>query len=190
METENRYQKRILTVPNLLSFFRLGLVPVIFWLYRIREDYLMTLWVVILSGVTDLVDGFIARRFHMTSDLGKALDPVADKLTQTVTLYCLTARFPHMLYALVLLVVKEFFSALAALYTIKKTKEVKGAVWHGKLSTAALYLTLGLHLLWYDIPHALSLITTVGCIGMMLLSFVLYGKIYLRDIRSVKGGKK
>ncbi len=48
----------------------------------------------LLSGVTDLADGFIARHFHMISDLGKVLDPVADKLTQAAVLFCLITRFP------------------------------------------------------------------------------------------------
>ena len=55
--------KRVFTLPNLLSFFRLCLIPVIVWLYCIRKNYLMTTLVLLLSGITDVVDGIIARRF-------------------------------------------------------------------------------------------------------------------------------
>ena len=78
------YKNKILTVPNVLSAFRLLLVPALAWLYLVRKDYSATAWVLLLSGATDIADGFIARRFGMVSDLGKALDPIADKLTQIV----------------------------------------------------------------------------------------------------------
>ena len=82
-------QNNIFTIPNLLSAFRLLLVPVIAWLYCGQGDYPLTAGVLLLSGATDIADGFIARRFRMVSDLGKVLDRVADKLTQAVALGCL-----------------------------------------------------------------------------------------------------
>lgn len=100
---------RILTIPNLLSFFRLCLILLIIWLYCVEENYSWAGYTLILSGITDIVDGFIARRFHMTSDLGKVLDPVADKLTQAAMLVCLLVRFPFMIVPLVLLLIKETF---------------------------------------------------------------------------------
>lgn len=56
-----------------------------------------------LSGLTDLADGYIARRFHRISNLGKILDPVADKLTQAAMLICLFTRFPHVLLLIVII---------------------------------------------------------------------------------------
>ena len=66
-----------------------------------------------LSGLTDLADGYIARRFHMISNLGKILDPVADKLTQAAMLICLFTRFPHMLQLIVIMAVKELYMAVS-----------------------------------------------------------------------------
>ena len=85
-------QSRILTIPNLLSFFRLCLIPVFMWLYCVEKNYLWTGIILILSGLTDTVDGIIARKFNMISDLGKVLDPIADKLTQAAMLFCLLTR--------------------------------------------------------------------------------------------------
>ena len=64
METNEtgKYQKKIITIPNILSFFRLCLIPVIMWLYIGEKNYAMTLAILILSGVTDVVDGIIARK--------------------------------------------------------------------------------------------------------------------------------
>lgn len=81
MCSENQFEKKIFTIPNLLSAFRLLLIPVFVWAYCIKKAYLLTAGVLLLSGLTDMADGFIARRFHMISDLGKMLDPIADKLS-------------------------------------------------------------------------------------------------------------
>ena len=143
---ENKYQKKILTIPNVLSFFRICLIPVIVWLYCVKEDYLWTTIVLMISGITDIVDGFIARHFGMISDFEKAFDPIADKLTQAVTLYCLVTRFPLMMLPLVVLVVKEVFAGITALLRIKKTNKVPMAVWHGKVTTLSLYGMMLIHL--------------------------------------------
>ena len=173
-DSAGRYQNKILTIPNILSFFRLCLIPVIVWLYVGKKDYLWTLLILILSGVTDVVDGIIARRFNMVSNFGKAFDPVADKLTQMAMLFCLISRFPYMMAPFVLLVVKEVFTGITALVSIKKTNTVKGAVWHGKLTTVSLYAMMAIHVVWFNIPRTLSLILVGICIGIMLMSFIMY----------------
>ena len=104
---------RIITVPNLLSFFRFCLIPVIIWSYCVKENPLLAGEILLLSGLTDLADGYIARRFHMISTLGKILDPVADKLTQAAMLICLFTRFPHMLPLIVIMAVKELYMAVS-----------------------------------------------------------------------------
>ena len=167
-------QKKIFTIPNLLSFFRLMLIPLFIWLYCVKKNYLMTALVLILSGLTDLVDGFVARRFNMVSDLGKMLDPVADKLTQIAMLFCLVTAFPFMLVPLILLIVKEIAAAITGILVIRKTKTVYGAVWHGKVNTALLYAVMIIHVFWFDIPFVLSNILIALCVAMMALSFVLY----------------
>ena len=178
------YQHRILTIPNLLSFLRLCLIPIIVWLYIGKENYSLTLMVLILSGVTDIVDGIIARKCNMISNFGKAFDPIADKLTQMAMLFCLISRFPYMVAPFVLLVVKEVLTGITALVSIKRTNTVKGAVWHGKLTTVALYTMMAIHLLWYNIPHTISLIMVGVCIGIMLMSFIMYGIPNIKAIRT------
>lgn len=182
-DSTNTYQKKIITIPNILSFFRLCLIPVIVWLYTVKQDHFLTLIILVLSGVTDIVDGIIARKCNMISDFGKAFDPVADKLTQMAMLFCLVSRFPYMMIPFVLLVVKEVFTGITALITIKRTNTVKGAVWHGKLTTIVLYSMMAIHLLWYNIPRAVSLILVGICIGIMLMSFILYT---IQNIKAIK----
>ena len=107
MHSDKEAENRIITIPNLLSAFRLVLIPVFIWTYCVRKEYLTTAGLLFLSGLTDLADGYIARRFHMVSNLGKMLDPVADKLTQAAMLVCLVTRFPMIVFPLALLSVKE-----------------------------------------------------------------------------------
>ena len=168
-------EKKIFTIPNILSMFRLCLIPVFVWLYCAKEEYSLTAGVLSLSGLTDLADGFIARRFHMVSDLGKILDPVADKLTQAAMLFCLVMRFPMMWSILLLLFVKEISTGVTALLVVRKSGVVTGAVWHGKATTALLYAVMLLHLVWFHIPPAVSNLLIGLCIAMMLYSWARYG---------------
>ena len=181
---KNRYKDKVFTLPNMLSVLRLLMIPVIVWLYLGKKNYPATLAVLVLSGITDVVDGMIARKFGMISDLGKALDPIADKLTQIAALFCLVSRFRHMLVPLGILIIKEFFTGIVNLISIKRTKAVKSAVWHGKLTTVSLYVMLGLHLIWYSIPDSVSLVTAGVCVGIMLMSFIMYSVMYIRAIRN------
>jgi len=175
-EKENKNPKsKILTVPNILSFIRLGMIPFIIWLYCFEKNYTMTTLVLVLSGATDIVDGFIARHFNLVSDFGKAIDPIADKLTQLSVLFCLVTRFIYMVFPLSLLIVKELFAGIVALIQINKTKEVHGAVWHGKLNTVLLYAMMILHIIWYNIPPVVSNLFILACTGVMVMSAILYG---------------
>ena len=125
---EEKYKHKMITIPNLLSLFRLLLIPVVVWLYTVKHDPLWTCVILVLSGITDVVDGIIARKCHMVSDLGKALDPVADKLTQIAMLFCLVTRFVWMLLPLCVMIVKELAAGILGLVVIRKTGKVDGAV--------------------------------------------------------------
>jgi len=172
---QGKYYNRIITIPNVLSFLRLAMIPLIIWLYIAKEEYVLTAAVILLSGATDVTDGFIARHFNMVSALGKALDPVADKLTQFAVMICLVSRFPLMILPLGLLVVKELFNGITGLMIIHQSGKVYSALWHGKATTVLLYIMLLTHVLWINIPQALSEILILGTIAMMIVSFILYG---------------
>lgn len=182
-----KYHNKIITIPNILSFFRLSLIPVIVWLYCFKKDYFLTTFILVISGITDIADGIIARRFGMVSDFGKAFDPIADKLTQIVTLLCLVTRYHHMIIPLVILTVKEILAAVLNMITIKRTGEVMGSVWHGKLNTVLLYSMILIHLIWFTIPRLVSDILIGICTAVMLFSAVLYN---LRSIRVLKKHKE
>lgn len=180
------YQKKIITVPNVLSFTRILMIPVIIWLYWVKESAFGTAAMLTVSGLTDVVDGYIARTYNMVSDFGKAFDPVADKLTQFSMLVCLFAKQPLIIVPLVLLVVKEVSTGIMGLIAIKRTGEVKSADWHGKLTTCLIYALIVIHILWIEIPKIVSAVCIVICTAMMLLSFSLYSLKYLKAIAKGK----
>ena len=196
MEEQNRESSdKIITIPNILSLFRLTLVPVFCWAYLGLHDEPLTLILLAISAVSDIVDGFIARRFHMISDLGKVLDPLADKVTQAAMLLCLLIVYPALLPAFILLVVKELSDVITGSMVVRRTGEVLQAQWHGKLTTVLTYVTLMLHVIWPaipawgEIPHWLTVLLSALCCGMSALSMVLYAIRNFRKIRSYQDKK-
>ncbi|MBR6681498.1 MAG: CDP-alcohol phosphatidyltransferase family protein [Clostridia bacterium] len=167
---------KVLTIPNVLSMLRLFMIPLFLWTYIGKDDPQATFYLLLISGFTDVIDGFIARKFNMISAFGKALDPIADKLTQIAMLLCLVSKFPPIWIPFVLLVIKEFFSGVAVLVAIKRTGKVHGADWHGKVTTVLIYAMGVLHVLWTNIPKGVSHLLVSACVIMMLISFVLYSK--------------
>lgn len=182
-EKQNDMQNKIITIPNILSSFRFVLIPIFVWLYCVKKDYMWTTIVLVISGITDMLDGFIARHFNMSSNLGKIIDPIADKLTQAAMMFCLFTRFPLMIVPLVLLFVKDIFMGITGYMAIQKTGKVKGARWHGKVATFLLDAMMILHVIWYDIPEMVSKTFIVVCIIMMIVSLVLYGIQNIKDMR-------
>lgn len=168
-----------------MSFFRLCLVPVIVWLYCFEKNYLWTAIILIISGITDITDGFIARKFDMISDFGKAFDPVADKLTQIAVMFCLVTRFPFMLIPLIILIIKEILAAVMNMITLEKAGYVVAAVWHGKLNTVLLYTVMFIHIVWFNIPPVASNIMIAVCISVMILSSFLYTKSDIKAIKNI-----
>ena len=178
-------KNRIWTIPNLLSLVRIALVPCIVWSYLNLEDGILVGILIVLSGLTDIADGIIARKFNMISDLGKALDPIADKLTQGAVLICLVAVFPKMLLPLILLCIKELSDGISGLMVIRKTGNVYGAKWHGKAATVLLYATMLLHVFFRNLPEMLSDVSVYLCSVMILISLLLYA---VRNTRLMREG--
>ena len=187
MNSENKTENKILTIPNLLSLFRLILIPVIIWLYWFRKDYFPAGVLLIISGLTDLADGYIARHFNAVSNIGKILDPIADKLTQAAMLFCLVTRFPLMAAPFGFLVIKEVFIGTTGLLMIRKTGKVVGADFHGKVATTLLYAMMILHIFWIDIPSAVSAVSILICLVSMTFTLLTYGS---RNMRVLQGQEK
>lgn len=150
------WKKEVFTIPNLLSLFRLALIPVYVILYLNAGDdlflHFMAAGVLAVSCLTDLVDGQIARRFHMISTIGKVLDPLADKTTQFALIVCLSIRYPILWGVVVLFFLKELFQLVAGIVFLRKRKMLGGALFVGKICTTVLFLSLILMVLFPTLP--------------------------------------
>ncbi len=183
-------------IPNALSVVRMALIPVFVTLYLLDLDT-WAFAVLLVSGLTDFVDGFIARRFNMITDCGKLLDPLSDKLTQVAVVVCLTTRYPELLPLTVLCFVKELSQGIGGILLLKKNVQAQGARWFGKVSTVLFYATMLVIVLWYDAlvvsaPWVLWLL--VGLVGIsMLIAFVGYLRMFIqirRDVTDVPAPEK
>lgn len=172
--TSNKYGKKILTIPNILSFVRLAMIPLICYCYLGLENGGLTALLLTLSGLTDVLDGIIARKYNMISEFGKAFDPIADKLTQGCMLLCLISRFHNILFMVGLLLVKEVLNGYMNMLIAKRTGKVYGAEWHGKMVTVLLYLIMFAHLVWNTMSITVSNILIIVCCVVMLFSAVMY----------------
>ena len=138
-------KKEIFTIPNLLSLFRLILIPVYMTIYLNASgtrDYLIAGIILAISCLTDMIDGKIARKFNMISTLGKILDPLADKLTQFALLLCLAIRHCVLWTVFSLFVLKELFQLVAGILSLKHGLILKGALISGKVCTTVLFISL------------------------------------------------
>ena len=172
------------TVPNLLGYLRLLLIPVFILLYCGAEsprEYWLSVAVMGISSLSDMLDGLLARKLNQVTDLGKLLDPVADKLTQCALAFCLARRFPMMWVMVGILVVKESFMAIMGFLILRHNGcKLDGAKWFGKVSTAFLYVAVFLLLVVPGMKDALANgLILVSC-GLLLLSLGGYIPEYRR----------
>ena len=182
-----------MTVPNALSIFRLILLPVFATLYLMSDENPALLYwsfgVLVLSGLTDLFDGLIARRCNQISDLGKILDPVADKITQVVVVICLAIRFRSLIPLVVICFLKELGQAVGGLFLLNKGAKIHGAKWYGKVSTFVFYGVMALIVLLPDMPGWVR-VALVGLVCLlMLFSFFNYMRVFLRIKKTMPTGK-
>lgn len=172
------WKKDILNIPNLLSLFRIALIPVYMYIYlnaKESRDYLIAGIILAISCLTDMVDGKIARHFNMITPLGKLLDPIADKFTQLVLTICLSLKYPTMRPVLILFLIKEFFQFFAALITYRKGKVLEGALLAGKICTTVLFTSLTLLVIVPEMPLQIVEIFAFVDEICLLVAFINYG---------------
>lgn len=176
-------KEQLFTIPNFMSLFRLVLVPFIIWTYW-NGEYDIAGGLVLLSALTDVLDGVIARKFDMVSDLGKMMDPLCDKVTHAALLICLVTRYTYIWIVFGLLVVKELTMLLLGSIMVKRCGEVHSAKWYGKLCTVVFETVMLALILFPGLPEAAVMFLLAVCCAAMLLSFVMYVIFFLRRIRS------
>lgn len=180
----NNNENAIITIPNVLSVARILLIP-FFFIYYLKEQFIMATIFLVVSGITDFIDGFIARKFNMISNFGKILDPFADKLTQGSVALCITIKNTYLIPLVALFCLKELFMLIGSFVLLKKGKKPSEAKWWGKLGTVIIYCLLILVLMSDILPatipnwslYAMMIITAISILFSFYNYFLIFKKI-------------
>jgi cardiolipin synthase len=170
-------------IPNILSVFRIILVFVFAFIYfGVDSEFSsqIAFGVFVLAGLTDVVDGFLARKYSWISDAGKILDPLADKMMQCTALICLTVSNVIPMWYSTPFVLKEILMLAGGLFILKDRKVVVVSNIVGKLAAFVFYAVIGVVMLWgaYIGVVATNIICGVS-LGLTILALFNYMFKYL-----------
>lgn len=181
-------------VPNILTVVRFLLIPIIV-LLAFEDDYIATIIVLTISGLTDVLDGYIARKYNFITNFGKLMDPLADKMTQVALLGTLAIQKIIPVWIIVVVIIKEFLMVSGASFLYGK-ELVVSSKWYGKLTTVLFYVAIVCSLFtqyWngtllghpeYSLPrlpefhtyiYYLAVLTTIFSLIMYIKAFYMQG---------------
>lgn len=171
-----------MNVPNIISIFRLTLVPFIvitFFVDSIPNNMTWALVLIFISGVSDYIDGFIARKCNLVSELGKILDPLADKLTQVVIFICLYFSGIIPWWLALVFIAKECLMIAGGIKFYNNKINMMSANIAGKATTISFYIMLGLVLILPDMDSKIKVALMCIPVALALISFTMYLHRYI-----------
>lgn len=181
-----------MNLPNLLSLFRLILVPVfplVFFSTIPGARYWAAL-VYAVAFVTDLLDGYLARRFDQVTRLGRVLDPLADKLMTGAVVISIAAAGIIPWWCVAVLVVKEVSMGLGAAFMYRRTDDVIPANYLGKASTGFFFIVCALLVLFPAIPAQVATVLITLALGLTVAALLVYMVRFLQLVKSRENGQK
>lgn len=181
--TEQRAQ--IFSIPNLMSMFRIVLIP-FFAAAVLQGRTIAAIALIAVSALMDVADGYVARRFHMVTQLGKVLDPVADKLTLLVLALCLARQNPRVWLLAGVMALKEGAMLVLCALFLRRGGRPESSCWYGKAGTAALYAVMTLMLLFPAWPDGVCTGLILLCAGWLLVCGALYIRKYWPEWKRLK----
>ena len=144
------------------------------------KDYYIATSVVMISGATDFLDGQIARKFNMVTDLGKLIDPIADKLMQLAMVVALTYKISYMYILVILFVLKECVTSVVGFIVLKTVKRrLNGAKWYGKVCTAVLYAVMLILVAFPYVDFVFQRCLLIICAAVLIMAFIMYVRLYI-----------
>ena len=172
-------------IPNILTIFRFILIPFIV-LNLANDKYLAAFVIFTVSGLTDILDGFIARKFNFITNFGKLIDPLADKCTQIITLKNIIP-----MWIIIIVILKEFIMVAGASFLYGK-ELVVSSKWYGKLATVLFYIAIVCSLFikefnfTFDFSlyiYYLALISTIFSLLMYIKAFYVQGYLKKESLK-------
>ncbi len=164
-----------MNIPNILTTIRFILVPV-FAYFLYESQYILSVIILAVAGITDYLDGHIARKYNMITSWGKLADPLADKLMQLTALIILGIKNKIPFFVVIIVLLKEIIMVIGSVLLLKQNKFVVSANWYGKVTTVILYFAVTLIIL--DIPFGNYLIMLA--VAATIFSFINYGLVFIR----------
>ena len=161
-------------IPNVLTILRFFIIPFIVY-YLIGDNYIAAFILLTLSGLTDVLDGAIARKFNFITNFGKLIDPLADKVTQLSLLCTLVFKGIIPLWILVIVLLKEAFMVCGASFLYGRDLVVSSK-WYGKVATVLFYLAIAVSLLirQFKLDFTFDITLYYLALFMTLFSLVMY----------------
>ncbi|MBN2796896.1 MAG: CDP-diacylglycerol--glycerol-3-phosphate 3-phosphatidyltransferase [Clostridia bacterium] len=159
-------------LPNILTIIRIILIPVFVWLFYtdIPHNLDYALIVFITAGITDVLDGYIARKYHLESDLGKVLDPLADKMMLLSVLICLTSTDLIPLWVVLIVMLKEMVMIYGGIYLyFSKVQLIIPSNKYGKIGTILFYFAIFLVLAKFN-----AMVTKIALYAAVILAIVAF----------------
>ncbi|MBR5495865.1 MAG: CDP-alcohol phosphatidyltransferase family protein [Oscillospiraceae bacterium] len=173
-----------MNIPNSLSIFRILLIPAfVYTFFAFPENVWICVIIWLVSSLSDIADGIIARKFNMTTQLGRILDPAADKLTQVSVIICLTVKNPRIFLLLSVFFVKEFLMMLGGILLYKKGIQIRSAKWFGKATTVIIFFVTSALVLLQDLPEVWVYVIESVAIVAVLFAFVMYLLEYINIVK-------
>ena len=164
-----------MNIANLLTTIRFFLVPIVGWLLYNNQN-IWAIVVLVLSGLTDIFDGFFARKFNTVTSWGKLADPLADKLMQIMVLVMLFIKDKISIVIVIILILKEIFMVIGSYFLYKEDNVVVSANWYGKIATVLIYFAVVLII--FNVPYA-SIIMILA-VAFSLFSLLMYTLNFLK----------
>ncbi len=166
------------SIPNLLGYTRILLSFLYIYLFYKAihgQGFMPAIIVLIVSGMTDFLDGRIARKYDMVTRWGKILDPIADKVSLGAIILSLSFVHREIIFLGVFYALKEMLMALAGIYSVRIGCEVEGAMWYGKICTFVTYIIL--FILLINPKMKSSFVYSFVATDFVLMAFSLYNYI-------------
>ena len=165
-----------MSIPNILSIFRLVLIPFFTYFMIVEDNYVVAGILLVISGITDYCDGYIARKFNMITNLGKILDPLADKFTQLIAVICLAVKgYALMWFLAVFLFLKDLVLLIGGIMLYQKKDGMIPSNMFGKIATFVFYVAVVLLMLFgQHLTSFVKYVIAIAVVCVCLIAFISY----------------
>lgn len=164
-----------MNIPNLISMFRILLIPLFIYAFLngTGDDRIIyPILIFVISGISDILDGYIARKYHMETKLGAVLDPLADKLMLITALLCFTYYKYIPIWIVIFVILKEGVMICGGILAYRRGIVTRANVW-GKMATLLFHISIVMFLFSNTLAFVLLLVS----ISVSFVAFVIYFRV-------------